>query len=54
MTVVQIFALTMPPSLMFQREFSRAIDANDYCVFWRKLGHCHIRRFAAAKRRKAA
>jgi hypothetical protein len=44
MTIVQIFALTMPPQIMFQREFSRKIDADDYETFWRGLGHCHIRR----------
>ena len=44
MLVVQIYALTMPPSLMFQREFSRSLEADDYESFWRALGQCHIRR----------
>jgi len=44
MTVVTILALTMPPSPMFRREFARAIDADDYEAFWRKIGCCHIRR----------
>jgi hypothetical protein len=44
MIVVTILALTMPPSPMFQREFERLVDADDYEKFWRRLGHCHIRR----------
>lgn len=44
MLVVSVYALTMPPSLMFQREFIRRVDADDYETFWRSLGHCHIRR----------
>lgn len=41
---VQVYALTMPLSLMFQQTFSRKIDADDYETFWRGLGQCHIRR----------
>jgi len=42
--IVQIFALTMPPQIMFQRSFSREMDANDYQAMFQKLGQCHIRR----------
>lgn len=44
MHTVTIYALTLPPSPMFQRTFARRIDADDYAAFWRRLGHCHIRR----------
>jgi hypothetical protein len=44
MLVVSIYSLAMPPSLMFQREFCRLVDADDYCEFWRQLGSCHIKR----------
>jgi hypothetical protein len=44
MTIVTVYALTMPPSPAFQREFERKVDADDYEAFWRKLGHCHVKR----------
>lgn len=44
MIKITILALTMPPSPMFEREFSRSIDADDYEMFWRAIGHCHVRR----------
>lgn len=44
MFVVTVFALTMPPSPLFRREFEREIDALDYEAMWRKLGACHVRR----------
>lgn len=44
--IVSIYALTMPPQVFFQREFTRTIDADDYCEFWTKLGSCHIRRIS--------
>lgn len=43
MTVVTIYALSMPPYAMFRREFDRPVDADDYIAFWRKLGSCHIK-----------
>lgn len=43
MTVITVFALTMPPSPMFRREFERRVDADDYAAFWRRLGSCHLK-----------
>lgn len=42
--VVTILSPTNPPSPMFQREFKRSIDADDYESFWQRLGHCYIGR----------
>jgi hypothetical protein len=44
MIVITVYALTMPPSPMFRREFERPIEANDYASFWRQLGCCHVKR----------
>lgn len=44
MIVVTVFALTLPPSPMFRRVFDRAVDADDYVAFWRRLGSCHLKR----------
>lgn len=43
MTIVTIYALTMPPAPMFRQAFARQVDADDYIAFWRRLGSCHIK-----------
>ncbi|MER9685873.1 hypothetical protein [Mesorhizobium sp. M0139] len=43
MTTVTIYALTMPPSAVFQRSFARPADARDYAAFFRGLGSCHVK-----------
>ena len=44
MIIVTIFALTMPPSPMFEQRFADPVDADRYEAFWRRLGQCHVRR----------
>lgn len=43
MTTVTVFALTIPPSPMFERRFARPRDAQDYALFFKNLGACHVR-----------
>jgi hypothetical protein len=41
---ILIFPLCVGEPAMFQRTFTRPVDADDYEAFWRALGSCHVRR----------
>lgn len=44
MITISVYPLAVGQPPMFQREFTRQVDADDYEAFWRKLGSCHLKR----------
>lgn len=40
---VEIWSLAISKVPMFAREFTRSLEADDYVLFWKTLGHCHIK-----------
>lgn len=44
MICILVFPLALGEPAMFERIFTRPIDADDCEAFWRGLGHCHVRR----------